>query len=257
MVQSVNRTVERSADGNRGKAEMKPIGVLVIEDQPVVREGLKTIFASSEDVRAVGEVDSGEAAVRALASRPADVVMLDTDPGGQDRLDVIPRIAAVAREAKVLVFTALHDQPRHRSALLAGARGVVTKDKTGDVILKAIRKVASGELWFERTLLEQTLSRSMSRSISRDAGLAPQHEDLTERESEIMALIGEGLRNAQIADRLRISEKTVRNHLTSIFGKVGVSDRLGLLVHAYQRGLVTIPRKTPLSLPRARTRVSP
>ncbi len=219
---------------------MNQIRVLVIEDQPVMREGLKMLLASTRDVTAVGEVDSGDAAVRALASCIADVVMLDLDLGGEDGLSVIQRVAEVAPGAKVLAFTALRDPQRRRAALLAGARGVVTKDKAGEIILKAIRKVASGELWFERQLLERTLTRS----ISRDHGPAPRHDDLTERENEIILLLGEGLTNAKIAKRLRISEKTVRNHLTSIFGKVGVSDRLELLVHAYQLGLVAIPHRT-------------
>ncbi len=219
---------------------MNQTRVLVIEDQPVMREGLKMLLASTGDVTAVGEVDSGDAAVRALASCIADVVMLDLDLGGEDGFSVIPRVAEVAPGVKVLAFTALRDPQRHRAALLAGVRGVVTKDKSGEIILKAIRKVASGELWFERQLLERTLTRS----ISRDNGPAPRHDGLTERESEIILLIGEGLTNAKIANRLRISEKTVRNHLTSIFGKVGVSDRLELLVHACQLGLVAIPHRT-------------
>lgn len=220
---------------------MTQIRVLLIEDQPVMREGLKMLLASSGDVTAVGDVDSGDAAVRALASCTADVVMLDLELGGEDGLGIIPRIAEVAPGAKVLAFTVWRDPQRHRAALLTGVRGVVTKDKAGEIVLKAIRKVASGELWFERQLLERTLTRSVSRDNTR----ALQHDHLTERETEIISLISEGLKNAGIAKRLCISEKTVRNHLTSIFGKVGVSDRLALLVHAYQLGLAAIPRRAP------------
>ena len=204
-----------------------------------MNQGLDMLLASAEDVTAVGQVASGDAAARALASCAADVVMLDLDLVGEDGCDVIARIGEVAPGARVLAFTVSRDQQRHRAALLAGARGLITKDKAGEVILKAIREVASGGLWFERQLLEQTLTRS----ISRDNGRALQHAELTKRERDIILLIGEGLKNAQIARRLRISEKTVRNHLTSIFGKVGVSDRLELLVRAYQAGLVALPQR--------------
>lgn len=219
---------------------MIQIKVLLIEDQPVLRRGLSMLLASSGDVTAVGEVDSGDAAVDVLASCTADVLMLDLDLGGEDGFSLIPRLAEAAPGAKVLGFTVLRDPQRHRAALLAGARGVITKYQADEVVLKAIRRVASGDLWFERQLLDGTLTRLMSRNNAR----APQLEQLTERETGIILLIGEGLRNAEIAKRLRISEKTVRNHLTSIFGKVGVSDRLELLVHAYQLGLVAIPRRT-------------
>ena len=218
---------------------MDQIRVLVIEDQPVMRQGLETLLASAEDVTAVGQVASGDAAVRALASCTADVVMLDLDLGGEDGLDLIPRIAGVAPGAGVLAFTVVRDPQRHRAALLAGARGLITKDKAGEIILKAIREIDCGGLWFERQLLEQTLARSISWHNCR----APQHADLTKRESDVILLLGEGLKNAQIARRLCISEKTVRNHLTSIFGKFGVSDRLELLVHAYQAGLVAVPQR--------------
>ena len=217
---------------------MDPIKVLVVEDQPVARAGLRILLASSGDVTAVAEADSAEAAIRALASCTAHVVLLDLDLGGEDGVNVASRMVEAAPGTKVLAVTALRDAARQRAALLAGARGVVTKDKPGELILGAIRKVASGEMWFEHKVLEATLSRSISRSGEGEQ----RHEELTDREREIVSLIGEGLRNAEIAVRLCISEKTVRNHLTSIFGKLGVSDRLELLIHACQSGMVNITR---------------
>lgn len=217
---------------------MNPIKVLVIEDQPVVREGLRAIAAPAGDVKVVAEADSGEVALRALGPSTVDVVLLDLDLAGEDALNVVSRIAEAAPGIRVLAVTASRDPARQRAALLAGARGVVTKDKPGEVILRAVRKVVSGELWFERKVLEATLSRSMPRGSER----ATRRDELTDREKDIVSLIGEGLRNAEIARRLHISEKTVRNHLTSIFDKLGVSDRLKLLVHASQLGMVSIPR---------------
>jgi two-component system response regulator DegU len=221
---------------------MKEISVLVVEEHPVVCEGIRMILASSRDVTLAGETTSGDAAVRALASRPADLVLLNLAPGERG-LDIISRIVEVAPDAMVLVFAASHDPEQQRDALLAGARGIVTMDKPCSVILEAIRKVASGELWFERRLLEAVVRRSVRAAHSRHV--------LTGRQVEIVSLIGEGLTNAEIAQRLLISEKTVRNHLTSIFDKFDVSDRLKLLVYACRNGLLSISAKEP---PAARRR---
>jgi NarL family two-component system response regulator LiaR len=213
---------------------MKKISVLVVDEHPVVCEGIRMILASSRDVTLAGETTSGDAAVRALASRPADVVLLNLGPG-ERAVDIISRIVEVAPDTMVLVFTASHDPEQQRDALVAGARGIITMDKPCSVLLEAICKVASGELWFERRLLEAVVRRSVRSAQSRDA--------LTERQAKIVSLIGEGLTNAEIAQRLLISEKTVRNHLTSIFDKFDVPDRLKLLVYASQNGLLSVSVK--------------
>jgi DNA-binding NarL/FixJ family response regulator len=149
-------------------------------------------------------------------------------------LAVIRRLAET--EAKVLATTRLRDPERDRAALIAGARGVVTKDKPGEVVLTAIRKVDDGQLWFERHVLE----RAVSRTVTRERWHEAMHDSLTARELEIVSLLGRGLKNSEIADRLHITTKTVRNHLSSAFVKLGVSDRLALVVHASQLGLVSI-----------------
>lgn len=214
---------------------MKQISAFIAEHQPVMRCGLRMLLEAAGDVRVVGEADSAEAALRSLAACAADVVLLDLDVDGEDGASVVRRLADGPPGARVLVTTARHDGQRHREALLAGARGLVTKDKPGEIFLKAIRKVHDGELWFERHLLETTVIRSVSRDRS-----APAYDVLTAREREVVSLLGEGLKNCEIARRLHITVKTVRNHLTSIFAKLGVADRLALLVHASQLGLVSL-----------------
>lgn len=215
---------------------MKQIRAFIVEHQPVMRYGLKMLLDASDDITAVGEADTGEVALRSIPACTVDVVLLDLDVAGEDGVSVIGRIADAPSGAKVLVATGLRDPERHRAALLAGARGLVTKEKPGEVILTAIRKVHEGQLWFERHLLETAVSRS----ISRERLSPPLHDAFTRREREIVSLIANGLKNSEIAARLHITTKTVRNHLTSIFLKLGVSDRLALLVHASQLGLVSI-----------------
>lgn len=224
---------ERRAGGPRGAEDAaRSIELLLIEDHPIVREGLRMLLSAAAGITVVGEADCGENALRALRSPPPDVLLYDVDLGCEEALVVLRRIAVAAPAAKVLALTTSHDPLCHRAVLHAGARGVVTKDSTVELILKAIRKVSAGELWFERHVLDAALTVSSAR-----------HDELTTREREVIALIGEGLKNCEIAGRLCISKKTVRNHLCSIFGKLDVSDRLELLVHAYQLGLVNIPRR--------------
>ena len=219
---------------------MAPIRVFLVDDHPVVREGLRMLLATSDDLKVVGGASSVQEALAALALSPADVVVLDLDLGGRDGLELLPALAAKAPETRVLVLTGIRDRERHRAVLSSGAHGVVLKDKPPELLLKAIRRVHAGELWFDRATMEVAVQRAVSLERAR----APEREKitaLTAREKQIISLIGEGLRNSEIAARLGIGEKTVRNHLTIIFDKLGVSDRLELAVYAYRQGLAQVP----------------
>lgn len=215
---------------------MSETTLFMIEDHPVVREGLRMLLDASGSVRVVGAAASASAAVAGLRAAAPDVVLLDVLLGDEDGLEWLPRIQAAAPSARVLVLTALTDPGKDEAALHAGARGFVRKDASPEVLLRAVREVAAGELWFDPGLLgrgERTASPSD----------APQpFSALTAREREVVALVAEGLRNEEIARRLGITDKTVRNHLTAVFDKVGVSGRLELVVLAYRHGLAP-PRR--------------
>lgn len=205
--------------------------LFVIDDHPVVREGLKMLLEQAGDIRVVGSAATATAALAVLPERSPDVVLLDLDLGDEDGLDALPRIQAAVPRAKVLILTALKDRARDQAAVRTGARGLVLKDAPADALLEAIRAVAAGELWFDPRVLP----------APGQPGAAPEPSalsKLTAREREIVSLIGEGLRNEEAARRLGITEKTVRNHLTVVFDKLGVSGRLELLVFAYEHGLV-------------------
>jgi two-component system, NarL family, nitrate/nitrite response regulator NarL len=219
---------------------MAPIRVFLVDDHPVVREGLRMLLGTSDDLKVIGGASSIEEALAALALAPADVVVLDLDLGGNDGLEMLPGLSASAPDTRVLVLTGMRDRERHRAVLSAGAQGVVLKDKPPELLLKAIRRVHAGELWFDRA----TMEFAVQRAVSRDRARAPERDKitaLTAREKQIVSLIGEGLKNSEIAGRLGIGEKTVRNHLTMIFDKLGVSDRLELAVYAYRQGLARVP----------------
>ncbi len=212
------------------------IRVFVVDDHPVVREGVSMLAASAPDLEVVGKAASGAEALARVAAAAPDVVLLDLDLGAEDGAALVPELLLRAPRARVLVLTGVRTQPRHEAAVLAGARGLVRKEEAAEVILRAIRHVHAGELWFPRTLLDAALQRS--RASARGAA-AP--DQLTERERALVTLVAAGHRNAEIARRLHLSEKTVRNQLSAVYAKLGVPDRLQLMIHAYRLGLVRSP----------------
>jgi DNA-binding NarL/FixJ family response regulator len=213
-----------------------PTNLFVIDDHPVLREGIRMLVEASGDVRVVGSAATASGALEALAELAPDVVLLDLDLGTEDGLEWLPRLSEAAPAAKVLILTALRDRSRDEESLRAGARGLVLKDAAPDVLLQAIRSVAAGALWFDPRVLAAPPHAGREPVSARVAALTP-------REREIVTLVGEGLRNEDVAGRLGITEKTVRNHLTAIFDKLGVSGgRLELVVFAYQHGLARVRR---------------
>jgi DNA-binding NarL/FixJ family response regulator len=220
---------------------MDIIRVFVVDDHPIVREGLKVLISNAPDLAVAGEADSAAGAIGWFEAHAADVVLLDLMLGDEDALEALPHLAKAARGARILVVTGSRDSDRHRAALIAGARGLVLKDKPSDLLLKAIRKVHAGELWFDRGTLESALQRALL-TRRRDESERAKVESLTPREREILMRVGDGLKNEAIARQLGISEKTVRNHLSAIFDKLGVTDRLELLLYAYRQKLLKPPQ---------------
>jgi DNA-binding NarL/FixJ family response regulator len=219
---------------------VKPTTLFMIDDHPVVREGLRMLLDAAGDVRVVGSSTNVRSALDGLARQAPDVVLLDLDLDDEDGLEALPRITAAVPSTRVLILTALRDRALDEAALVAGARGLILKDASPDQLLRAIRVVASGGLWFDPRLL-QTAPRAGE--PPRTARPVPaQLAALSPRERELVELVAEGLKNEDIAGRLGISEKTVRNNLTAIFDKLGVHDRLQLLAFAYQHGIAR-PRR--------------
>ena len=210
---------------------MDPTSLFIIDDHPVLREGIKMLAESAGDVRVVGTSASASGAIDPLARHDPDVVLLDLDLGEEDGLAWLPRLSQAAPRSAILILTALRDRARDEEALRAGARGLLLKDAPPDVLLKAIRSVAAGALWFDpRSLAARQLDPP---SAPEPAGIL----DLTARERDVVALVAEGMRNEEVGRRLGISEKTVRNHLTAAFQKLGVSGRLELVLLATRHGL--------------------
>lgn len=213
------------------------IRIALVDDHVVVRSGLRLLIESRSGWSVVAESSGTDEAVSAASREQPDVILLDLDLGAGSGLDCLPRLREVAPAARVLILTGLRDTELHQQAVRLGAAGVVAKDKAADLLLKAIERVHAGETWLDRMTTASLLAELASGKAKPRDPEAARIETLTPREREVVSLIATGLRNKQIADRLHISEATVRHHLTSIFSKLEVSDRVGLTIYAFRHDL--------------------
>ena len=218
------------------QAPRSPLRIVIIEDQVVVRSGLCKLIESRPHLQVVGEVGLSPEA-RALAVREqADVIVVDPDPPCENGLNLLPHLRTSAPKPGILVLTSIKDPQWHRRAVQFGAIGVVMKTVAADTFLNAIERVSAGEAWLSRSM---TASLLLERSCSPDRARDLRSESLaslSKREREVVDVVCEGLRNEEIAQRLFISEVTVRHHLTSIFAKLGIPSRAGLIAYAYRNG---------------------
>lgn len=191
-------------------------------------------------MKVIGLAGNRSEALAVAASEQPNVIILDIVLGDDEGLAFLPELREVARNARVLVLTGLRSSKSQRQAMRAGAMGVVLKEHAAEVLLKAIEKVHQGEVWLDRLTIGSVLEE-----ISQERKEDPEKAKiaiLTDREREVISLVGEGLRNKQIAERLFISETTVTHHLGSVFSKLDVSDRLELIIYAFRHGLAQMPR---------------
>jgi two-component system nitrate/nitrite response regulator NarL len=235
-----NRSTPKGQGLRRSPVDIKPIRVLIIDDHAVIRTALRMFLDSQPGVAVVGEASGPEDALAIAIREHPDIILLDLDLGDANGLDMLPQLHTAAPEAYVLVLTGVRDVDMHCRAIRLGAVGLVLKDRVAEVLLEAIAKVHAGEVWADGLLLASVLSEmTRPRTNQRDDPEAIKIGSLTAREREVIGMIGQGLRNQTIADRLCISEATVRHHLTSIYAKLGVGDRLALVIYAYRHGLAS------------------
>ena len=218
------------------------IRVLIVDDHGIMRAGLRMLLESHPGIAVVGEASTCADALTLATGTQPDVIVLDLDLGGENAVESIPALLRTAPEARILVLTGVRDPEVHRQAIRHGALGLVCKEKAVETLLQALTKVRAGEVWLEPTMIARVLGDLTRPQPSPQASAeATKIARLTEREREVITLVGEGLRNKHIAARLYISEATVRHHLTAIFAKLDVSDRFELAIYAYQHGLAKPP----------------
>jgi len=220
----------------------KPIRVLIVDDHKIIRDGLRDLIASRQGMSVVGEAGNCAEAVRLAVSEQPHIVVLDLDLGTESGLDLVPQLHESGSNADIIILTGLRDTEKRDLAMELGAKGVVLKEEGATELLNAIEKVArTGEYWLEAGAAKRILAKRQTRAADKHDPEAAKIARLTEREREIIALVGEGLENKEIAERLRpvVAEATVRNNLSIIYDKLDIKGgRLGLLVYAYKHKLV-------------------
>jgi two-component system, NarL family, nitrate/nitrite response regulator NarL len=214
------------------------IRILLVDDHVLLRQGLRMLIENHADLQVIGEAANCREALEAAARLQPDLVLLDLDLGSDSGLDIIPQLVSLHEGLRVLILTGVRDAESQRRAIRLGAMGVVPKEQAGDVLIKAIRKVHTGEIWMDHGMTAALIQEFRGRrehapadsQTARIAALSP-------REREVVSLVAQGLSARKIADFLHISEKTVRNHLSSIYDKLEVADRLELALYAVKHGL--------------------
>ncbi len=211
---------------------MEIIRVLIAEDHPIVREGLRTLIASEPGMTLVGEAADGvEAVAQARLLRP-DVILIDLMMPRKSGLEAIGEIKAIQSEVSILVLTSFSEEDQVFPAIRAGALGYLLKDSSPQQLLRAIQDVYRGQ-----PSLHPTIALKMIRELDRPAAQLRAESPLTDREVEVLKLVAQGLTNQEIADRLIISEWTVRTHVRNILGKLHLANRTQATLYALREGL--------------------
>ncbi|WP_223590313.1 response regulator transcription factor [Neobacillus bataviensis] len=201
---------------------MKKLKVLIADDHPLFRHGVKTLFLTTSELEIVGEATSGEDAIQLVLSLEPDVVLMDLRMPGCNGIDATREIMKIRPSTQILILTMFQDDHSVFAAMRAGAKGYVLKDAEKDELLNAIRAVGNGGAIFSPGIASRMIEYF---SMARPAAPREAFPDLTEREREVLYLMADGTANSKIASKLQISGKTVSNYVTNILNKLQVADR--------------------------------
>jgi DNA-binding NarL/FixJ family response regulator len=214
------------------------IRVVLADDQPLVRAGLRMLIADTPDLDVVGEAGTGAEAVRLARDLRPDVVVMDIRMPGMDGIDATRMITAHHVAARVVVLTTFDDDDYVYAALRAGSSGFLVKDMALDDILAAIRVVAAGDALIAPSVTRRLIAQFAARPGPPPAPPRRQIDGITEREREVLTLVGRGLSNAEIAASLVITAGTAKAHVARLLAKLGARDRVQLVIAAYEAGLI-------------------
>ncbi len=219
--------------------ENKPIRVVIIDDHPIVRAGMRMILSDAPAIQIVGEGTNGQEALRLAAELRPDVLVLDVNLPDINGLEVTRRMRARGDTTAVLILTVHNDSQMVFGLLKAGATGYVLKDDTLETLASAIEAVAHGETWLSSRITDKVVERALG-DAKPPAAPAP---GLTRREMEVLCLLALGLDNEEIAHKLTLTMRTVQNHVSTIYSKLGVDSRAEAILYAIRRGWVHIPQE--------------
>jgi DNA-binding NarL/FixJ family response regulator len=213
---------------------MTTLRVLIVDDHPLVRNGMRALLQSTDDLEVVGEAASGEEAITQTINVQPDVIVMDLRMPGLGGIEATRHILQQRPHSRILIVTLLEEDDSLFAALRAGARGYVLKEASEEEVLRAIRTVGAGEAIFSTAMAQRLVNFFATPSSVMPPVPFP---ELTEREREILTLIAQGRSNSDIAQHLVISMKTVRNYVSNIFSKLQVVDRAQAIVRARQAGM--------------------
>ncbi|MDB6014877.1 MAG: Response regulator containing a CheY-like receiver domain and an DNA-binding domain [Gammaproteobacteria bacterium] len=212
------------------------IRICIVDDQALVRSGIRALLGLFDGLTVVAEAEDGEAAVQAVLAHKPDVLLLDVRMPRMNGVQVVSALAAAGSLPPTLLLTTFEDDAALVAGVRAGARGYLLKGVTPEVLVDAIKTVAAGGAYLYAPLAA-ALNASNQRAEWREEAFEIPH-DLTERETDVLKLMTSGISNREIAKALRISDGTVRNHVSNIFSKLGVNDRTKAVLYALQKRLV-------------------
>jgi DNA-binding NarL/FixJ family response regulator len=219
---------------DQGERSAKPTRVLVADDHALFRNGLKAILANAEGFEVVGEAATGEEVVEKVAQAQPDIVLMDIRMPGINGIETTRRVLERTPRVGVVVVTMLEDDDSVFAAMRAGARGYILKGADAEEVLKVVAAVAEGEAHFGSEIAKRLIAFF---SAPKPAAPSEAFPELTAREAEVLDLIAQGRSNAEIAKRLYLSQKTVRNHVSHVFLKLQVANRAQAIVRAREAGL--------------------
>jgi DNA-binding NarL/FixJ family response regulator len=220
---------------------MSALRVLLVDDQPMMRTGLRLILEAEPDIAVVGEAGDGERAIEDARTLQLDVVVMDIRMPRMDGIEATRRILAAGSTARILMLTTFDIDAHVIDALRAGASGFLVKDDAPTALVDAIRIVAAGDAILTPKVTRRLLHR-FARLPAADDPKPPALDQLTEREIEVLREVAQGLSNAEVAEALFVSEATVKTHVAHVLDKLGLRNRVQAVIYAYESGLVR-PRR--------------
>src|SRR5258708_5011740 len=216
------------------------IRIVIADDHPIFRDGLRKLLSLEEDFKVVAEARDGKEVLEVLEEHQPDILLLDLKMPGLDGLTALQKLQNSRSKTKVIVLTASEDKNQFVQAMKFGTWGIVLKQTAPELLNKSIRKVHAGEIW-----LDSHTTAAVMRQFSSPMETTPlggrdrDRSPLSQREREIVVLVAQGFKNKEMAEKMFISEQTVKNHLHNIFDKLGVSDRLELALYAIHKNIHT------------------
>lgn len=213
------------------------IKIVIADDHPIFRDGLRKLLSLEDDFEVVGEARDGNEVLELMREKEPDVLLLDLRMPGLDGLSVLQSLKSSGCRSRIVILTASEDKNEFVQAMKLGCSGIVLKQTATELLYKSIRKVYAGEIWLDShttaAVMRQFASPGRAGGAERKGR---ERSPLSQREREIVALVAQGFKNKEIAEKIFISEQTVKNHLHNIFDKLGVSDRLELALYAIHKG---------------------